>query len=112
MNNPSQISPDGTTLYAAGYAAVPPATDTEPDTHGGDGAAAAAASAAAAAAASVWRYEMKPREIRALSDLGLRMEAFQGVFGTSVLSLALLFCVMHPGNLRSMFSFSERGMHL
>lgn len=31
-----------------------------------------------AAATVVWRYEMKPREMRALAELGLRMEVFQG----------------------------------
>jgi len=50
-------------------------TEAEPDNHGGEGAA-----AATAAAAAVWRYEMKPREIRELARLGSRMEAFQGVF--------------------------------
>lgn len=76
VNHALQISPDGTTLYAAGYAAVPPSTGTEAelDNHGVQGADAAAAGAA------VWRYEMKPREIRALARLGSRMEAFQGAF--------------------------------
>lgn len=35
-------------------------------------------SAAMAVASVVWRYEMKPRDMRALAELGLRMEAFQG----------------------------------
>ncbi|CAM9706320.1 unnamed protein product, partial [Ectocarpus sp. 12 AP-2014] len=67
-----QVSPDGTTLYAAGYApvsslAVEPASGTEAGT-----------SSAAGDGAVVWRHEMKPTEVRKLATLGSRMEAFGG----------------------------------
>ncbi|CAM9766287.1 unnamed protein product, partial [Ectocarpus sp. 8 AP-2014] len=67
-----QVSPDGTTLYAAGYAPVPslsvePASGTEAGT-----------SSAAGDGAFVWRHEMKPTEVRKLATLGSRMEAFGG----------------------------------
>lgn len=55
---------------------MPPSPEEVADNDGGEGAD--MHSAAMAAAAVVWRYEMKPREMRALAELGLRMEAFQG----------------------------------
>ncbi|CAM9765355.1 unnamed protein product, partial [Ectocarpus sp. 4 AP-2014] len=67
-----QVSPDGTTLYAAGYAPVPslavePASGTEAGT-----------SSAAGDGAVIWRHEMKPTEVRKLAMLRSRMEAFGG----------------------------------
>lgn len=67
-----QISPDGTTIYAAGYAHVPPpAVDASPPS-------ADAELSRQIPSAVVWRYEMKPSERRALAALAVRMEAFQG----------------------------------
>ncbi|CAM9480513.1 unnamed protein product [Ectocarpus sp. 13 AM-2016] len=67
-----QVSPDGTTLYAAGYApisslAVEPACGIEAGT-----------SSAAGDGAVVWRHEMKPTEVRKLATLRSRMETFGG----------------------------------
>lgn len=67
-----QISPDGTTLYAAGYANVPPpAVDASPSS-------ADVESSQQIPAAIVWRYEMQPSERQAMAALALRMDAFQG----------------------------------
>eukprot|EP00903_Cladosiphon_okamuranus_P014428 g13389.t1 len=71
-----QVSPDGTTLYTAAYAAIPPPMEEATSNDGGEEASKHAA--AMATAAVVWRYVMKPREMRALAELGLRMDVFQG----------------------------------
>lgn len=68
----AQISPDGTTLYAAGYARVPPVAM---DTPQGDAACFEKPNPAA-----IWRYEMDPSQRCLLAELGLRMEAFQGMW--------------------------------
>lgn len=72
----SQISPDGTTLYAAGYSALPPPTGDHIAPGGDD--AKQPSSGIPPQAAVVWRHEMKPSEMRAVAGLVLRMEAFQG----------------------------------
>lgn len=71
-----QISPDGTTFYAAGYARVPPEATDAPQ---GDAACFEKPSPAA-----IWRYEMDPSQRCLLAELGLRMEAFQGMGGGRV----------------------------
>ncbi|CAM9269015.1 unnamed protein product [Scytosiphon promiscuus] len=70
------FSPDGTTLYAAGYA--PPSPSAVETPSGGTDNAHDTRIVPAANAAFVWRHEMKAREVCALSDLGSRMKAFQG----------------------------------
>lgn len=63
-----QISPSGTALYAAAYAATP---STPP-------AAVDGAPTGVAPAAAVWRHEMKPSETRMFAALESRMVAFEG----------------------------------
>lgn len=68
-----QVSPDGTTLYAAGY--HPPIPLAETNASLIDSVASPGDNAPTAV---VWRHEMRLPERRFMADLGLRMEAYQG----------------------------------
>ena len=80
QNVASKISPDGTTLYAAGYLPVAPTSAGETARDSFD----EGKSSAQVSAAAVWRHVMNLAERQNLVALVSRMDAFQGEQGSKI----------------------------
>lgn len=77
-----KVSPDGTTLYAAGYCPVLPPSEARASGDRND-----AGASSVVPSATVWRHEMTPSERRIFAALVSRMDAFQGKRATKVTAL-------------------------